>query len=98
MPLDTGEFPADMLAVDTVDNDEAGVKPSLESLAFTSGEHFGAGIKAAREAAGLSLQDVADATRVRRQYLANLEAMDVAQLPSRPFAIGYVRAYANVLG
>ena len=98
MPLDTGEIAPDMLKTRTTKDAKAVVKPSLETLALTSGEHFGAGMKTAREAAKLSLQDVADATRVRRQYLANLEDMDVAQLPSRPFAIGYVRAYAQVLG
>lgn len=95
MPLDTGAIPPDMLATHV--EDEATVAPSLETLAFASGAHIGEGLKAAREAKGLTLQDIADATRVRRQYLANIEAMEIAQLPSRPFAIGYVRAYARVL-
>lgn len=99
MPLDTGTVSPDMLASLGVDNNDAGaMAPSLETLAFAPGVNLGAGLRAAREFKGLSLQDVADATRVRSHYLGALEAMDLGQLPSRPFAIGYVRAYARVLG
>lgn len=80
------------------DGEAADTVVNVETLAFASGASFGAGLKAAREFLGLSLQDVADATKIRGQYLASLEAMDLAQLPSRPFTLGYVRAYARVLG
>lgn len=63
-----------------------------------SGPTIGAALKAAREFRGLSLQDVADATRIRRAYLAAIEEMRIEDLPSRPFTIGYVRAYARALG
>lgn len=56
------------------------------------------GLKAAREATGRTLTDLADITRVRREYLAALEEAAFDRLPSRPFAIGYVRAYARALG
>jgi cytoskeleton protein RodZ len=72
--------------------------PTVESLAFAQGAPFGSGLKAAREFLGLSLQDVADITKIRKAYLAALETMAIDQLPSRPFAIGYVRAYARALG
>lgn len=72
--------------------------PTVESLAFAAGAPFGSGLKSAREFLGLSLQDVADITKIRKAYLASLEAMAIDQLPSRPFAIGYVRAYARALG
>ena len=71
--------------------------PTPESLAFAVGVPFGSGLRAARECLGLTLQDVADITKIRRAYLAAVEAMDLGQLPSRPFAIGYVRAYADAL-
>ena len=67
--------------------------PTLES-----GPHIGAALKAAREFRGLSLQDVADTTCIRRAYLAAVEEMRLEDLPSRPFTIGYVRAYAKALG
>jgi cytoskeletal protein RodZ len=54
-------------------------------------------VRAERQRQGLSLQDVADATRVRRNYLEALEGMRLDELPSRPFTLGYVRAYAQVL-
>lgn len=63
-----------------------------------SGPNIGAALKAAREFRGLSLQDVADSTRIRRAYLAAIEDMRIEDLPSRPFTIGYVRAYARALG
>lgn len=71
---------------------------TVESLAFAPGVTFGAGLKAARQFLGLELRHVADATKIRSQYLDALEAMDLGQLPSRPFILGYVRAYARVLG
>jgi transcriptional regulator with XRE-family HTH domain len=70
-----------------------GIEPYM-----SGGVSFGGALRVLRESRGLSLQDVADATRIRRAYLAALEDMKLDQLPSRPFAIGYVRAYANVLG
>jgi len=65
---------------------------------LTSGPNIGAALKAVRESRGLSLEALADITRIRRAYLAAIEEMRLEQLPSRPFTIGYVRAYANALG
>ena len=59
---------------------------------------LGAYLRAVREHKGLSLIQVAEATRVRRLYLEALERDDIAPLPSRPFAVGYVRAYGRALG
>jgi len=51
-----------------------------------------------RDHRGLSLAQVAAETRVRRLYLTALEDGEHGPLPSRPFAVGYVRAYARALG
>lgn len=59
---------------------------------------LGEALKAARLDQSLSLQDVADQTRVRRAYLEAIEDMRLDALPSRPFTIGYIRAYASALG
>ena len=67
--------------------------PSLDA-----GLHIGAALKAIREFKGHSLDFIAAATRVRPTHLAAIEAFDLERLPSRPFAIGYVRAYAEALG
>jgi transcriptional regulator with XRE-family HTH domain len=63
-----------------------------------SGGDIGQALKAVREFHGRSLDDVAETTRIRRAYLADLEAMRLERLPSRPFTIGYIRAYADALG
>lgn len=54
-------------------------------------------LKEAREARGLSLEEVAAATRVRVPYLEALEQDDVHRLPAAVYARGYLRAYANLL-
>jgi cytoskeletal protein RodZ len=63
-----------------------------------SGADLGAALKAIREHKGLDLEALSETTRVRRVYLAALEAMQLDKLPSRPFVIGYIRAYAQALG
>ncbi|HEV7386124.1 MAG TPA: helix-turn-helix domain-containing protein [Phenylobacterium sp.] len=63
-----------------------------------SGADIGQALRAVRERRKLSLEEVADITRIRRVYLADLEAMRLDKLPSRPFTIGYIRAYAEALG
>ncbi len=70
----------------------------IEALSLHSGGDIGQALKAIREQRKLSLEDVADITRVRRVYLADIEAMRLDKLPSRPFTIGYIRAYAEALG
>ena len=61
-------------------------------------ETLGEALKAVRHDRGLSVQDVAEKTRVRRAYLEAIEEMRLDALPSRPFTIGYIRAYATALG
>ena len=55
-------------------------------------------LKTTREAKGWTLDEVSEITRVRRAYLEALEQAAYDILPSRPFAIGYVKAYAKALG
>jgi cytoskeletal protein RodZ len=61
------------------------------------GSDVGQALKTIREFLGLSLEDVAEKTCVRRAYLQAIEEMRLQALPSRPFTIGYIRAYANAL-
>lgn len=51
-----------------------------------------------REFQGKSLEDIAEITCVRRAYLQAIEEMRLDALPSRPFTVGYIRAFANALG
>ncbi|HEX7887258.1 MAG TPA: helix-turn-helix domain-containing protein [Phenylobacterium sp.] len=61
-------------------------------------ETLGEALRTARQEKGLTLPEVAERTRVRRSYLEAIEEMRLADLPSRPFTIGYIRAYATALG
>jgi len=72
--------------------------PETAELSVQSGADIGQALREIRTARGLSLEAVADTTRVRRAYLADIEAMRLDRLPSRPFTIGYIRAYAEALG
>lgn len=89
-PLDTGSVNNVLRLADPF-----GRGPGPSSADFSS---FGAYLRAVRDHKGLSIAQVADATRVRRSYLSAIEEGDLSPLPSRPFAIGYVRAYARALG
>ena len=58
---------------------------------------FGNELKAAREGLGLSIQDVAQSTKIRSDYLKALEAEDFTALPERPFARSYLQNFAREL-
>ncbi len=64
----------------------------------TPGEKVGAYLKARREARGLSLDEVAAQTRIKRGYLEAIEADDYEALPSGPFVSGFIASYARTLG
>lgn len=89
-PLDTGAVTHILRLADPLGR---GPGPSASDFAT-----LGAYLKAVREHKELSFVQVADATRIRKVYLAAIEADDITPLPSRPFAVGYVRTYAKALG
>lgn len=55
-------------------------------------------LRAAREALGLSIGEVARRTRITLRHVEALEAGDYAALPGRPYALGFARGYALVVG
>ncbi len=61
-------------------------------------ESIGPLLKHARETQGLSLDQVASATRIQRKYLQALEDEQFAVLPEPVFTKGFVRTYARSLG
>ena len=95
MPLDTGAVTHSLLMSAGVDMADHG---EHTDTALEGALSVGAALRATRLRLGRSLQDVADATRIKRAYLEALEEMRIEELPSRPFTIGYVRAYARTLG
>jgi cytoskeletal protein RodZ len=95
MPLDTAAVGAGLDISPGADRFDRGfdLPPMLERA-----EHVGAALRATREHYRLSVEEVSLATHIRKAYLESIEEMRLEALPARPFAIGYVRAYAEVLG
>jgi transcriptional regulator with XRE-family HTH domain len=52
----------------------------------------------ARQQLGLSLDEVAERIRVRREFLEALEQMNVKLLPGKAYAVAFLRSYARALG
>jgi cytoskeleton protein RodZ len=51
-----------------------------------------------RKEKGLSLEEVEQATKIRKRYLDGLEREDYAVLPAGVYAQGFLKTYANYLG
>src|SRR4029453_6191217 len=55
-------------------------------------------LKSAREAKKLSLEDIADQTRIPLRHLQNLEGGDWSPLPPPTYTIGFAKSYASAVG
>ena len=55
-------------------------------------------LRAAREAGGLSLPEVAVRTRVTQRFLEAIETGRLQELPSSTYAVGFAKAYARAVG
>ena len=60
-------------------------------------ENIGARLTAVRESRGITLQEAAARTHIRESHLTSIEAVDRSTLPARPYALGFVRTYAEFL-
>ena len=58
----------------------------------------GVRLRRAREAAGLSLADIASRTRIAERHLRSIEAGKFMALASRAYAVGFSRNYAREVG
>src|SRR5919201_4161234 len=65
-----------------------------DPVAFEVGET----LRNAREASDLTFEQIAQATRIRPQYLVALEAERFADLPGGAYARSFLREYAQQLG
>ncbi len=63
-----------------------------------SGQRTGEVLAAARTAKGIELVDIAKETRVPLRHLKALEADDHELLPALPYAIGFVKNFAQYVG
>jgi cytoskeleton protein RodZ len=61
-------------------------------------ETAGSRLRAAREAAGLGLADIAARTKISERHLAAIEEDRLSELAGRTYAIGFTRAYARAVG
>jgi cytoskeleton protein RodZ len=59
---------------------------------------IGERLRQAREAKGLSLDDVANQTRIPIRHLQHIEREEWDALPAITYCIGFVRSYANTIG
>ena len=59
---------------------------------------FGASLRQAREARGISLRAIADATKISLPALEALERSDISHLPGGIFTRAFVRGYAREVG
>jgi cytoskeletal protein RodZ len=55
-------------------------------------------LREAREAQGLSIEDIAAQTRIPTRHLASLEAGDWDKLPAPTYSVGFAKNYAGALG
>ncbi|HEX6159338.1 MAG TPA: RodZ domain-containing protein [Thermoanaerobaculia bacterium] len=59
---------------------------------------FGEELKREREIRGISLKEIADATKISKRFLEAIERNDHKTLPAPVFTRGFVREYARYLG
>jgi transcriptional regulator with XRE-family HTH domain len=59
---------------------------------------FGIKMRLAREARGLSLREIANATKIAESALESLERNDISRLPGGIFSRAFVRSYAEEIG
>jgi transcriptional regulator with XRE-family HTH domain len=61
-------------------------------------ETFGEELRREREIRGISLKEIADATKISKRFLEAIERNDHKTLPAPVFTRGFVREYARYLG
>lgn len=61
-------------------------------------ENFGLHLKHERELRGVSLEEIAESTRIHIRYLEALESNEFDDMPGEVFVKGYIRSYARVIG
>ena len=65
-----------------------------EGVPMTAGER----LRQAREASGVSLEEIATTTRIPTRHLESLEAGDFARLPAPTYTIGFAKNFAAAVG
>jgi len=60
--------------------------------------HIGIELRDARQALGLSYDEVSELTKIQPQFLESIENLAKSELPSIGYVLGYVRTYAKAMG
>ncbi len=81
-----------------VPQDEPQPTGRRKAAAAPEPQTIGAQLQRAREAAGLTLEEVAERTKVRPGILREIEADDHEKLPALTYSLGFVKAYARTVG
>jgi len=61
-------------------------------------DSVGQRLRAAREARGLTIEDVASSTRIPTRHLLSLEESDWGKLPASTYSVGFAKNYATAVG
>jgi cytoskeleton protein RodZ len=85
-PQDRDQAGGDASLMVEMDQDGAGTAPVGERL------------RRAREAKGMSLDDVASQTRIPTRHLHHIEQGEWDALPAITYSVGFARAYGNAVG
>ena len=61
-------------------------------------ESVGQRLRAAREAKGMSIEDIAASTRIPTRHLLSLEESEWDKLPASTYSVGFAKNYAGAVG
>lgn len=75
-------------------NVETSAEPVLEEVILTPGEY----LRQAREKYGLSVEDVATELNLTETQICSLEDNRFGDLPGKTYILGYMKAYAKLVG
>ena len=77
---------------------DVGDEPLAEELVESGAPTVGERLRAAREAKGLSLEDIAAQTRIPQRHLESIERADWEKLPAPTYTVGFAKSYASAVG
>lgn len=72
--------------------------PEQNAQPYSELASFGEELRREREIRGISLKEIADATKISKRFLEAIERNDHRTLPAPVFTRGFIREYARYLG
>jgi cytoskeletal protein RodZ len=65
---------------------------------MTKYEEIGKILKDKRENKKLTIEEISDKIKIRKQYISSLEDGDISQIPGEAYITGYIKIYSSCLG